>query len=110
VAAEEPQLSIFTQLPPTLTLGVPVSLTMTIHNHTPQTQDLTMAVADAAGFVFAGERVGEVLLLPHAAVRLQHTLVAHLPGQQPLPAVTVTVPRFSTQLVHSGSVCVLPNV
>jgi hypothetical protein len=111
VAVEAPPLSVSTRLPAAVVLGVPFAVCTRVHNRTPLAQELAVAVSDAPGFVFAGERTSALEVLPHSTVELRHMLVAHVAGWQQLPEVAVSAPRYTARLAAvSGrdGVCVRP--
>ena len=111
VAVEEPPLSVQTRLPSTVVVGQPNAVCIRIQNRTPLTQELAVTVSDAAGFVFAGERTSELEVLPHSAVELRHTVVAHAAGWQPLPEVAITAARYVARLsavTARDGLCVCP--
>ena len=95
--------------PAVIVLGQPNTVCFRIRNRTALTQELTVAVSDAAGFVFAGERTSDVEVLPHSELVLRHTVVAHAAGWQPLPEVVVTASRYVARLTSAReAVCVRP--
>ena len=61
-------------------------------------QPLTVQVADANGFVFAGARNCSLTVAPYATADLSYQLVAIASGEMLLPELVVTAPRFNAQL------------
>lgn len=75
-------------------IGSPFPLDLSIQNVTIYAQELVITVADAAGVVFAGDRVSVVTVLPCSSFMLQLVCVAHLCGLQPVPTVSIASKRF----------------
>lgn len=111
VAVAAPLLSVGTRCPARVTVGEPFELTFDLRNATGAVQDVTVSVADSAGFVFAGERRGAAAMLPRGEWALTLCLVAILAGEQPLPEVKLAAPAHAATLAlppHLRTVFVHP--
>lgn len=98
VGAAPPPLTVSLNAPPHVATGVPFTWNVRCLNATAQPQALTVQVADAAGFVFAGSRKCSLSVAPYATADLSYQLVAIVSGEVLLPELVVTAPRFNAQL------------
>ena len=111
VAVEAPPVHVNTSWPADVVVGVQALVGIRVQNCSALAQELGIAVSDSAGFVFAGDRTSSVTVLPHSALEVRHTFIAHCAGWQPLPEVAITAKRYSARLSASPVfrlVCVRP--
>jgi len=76
-----------------------VGLCLQLHNLTSQPQEVQVSVTEAHSVVYSGDKQQMVTCLPRDTHSITWTLVAHAPGQVPLPVVKVSSARFNAQTV-----------
>ncbi|WIA11906.1 hypothetical protein OEZ85_011990 [Tetradesmus obliquus] len=109
VLVQDSLLSAKVVSPHRATAGIAFPFTVQLRNLTSKPQELLVSVQEAPSFVFSGSKQQAVTLMPKDSSSLSWTLVAHVSGQLPLPAVRVSSVRFSSQVVtQSAHVHVMP--
>eukprot|EP00775_Hariotina_reticulata_P005239 gene5239-5474_t len=109
VVIQEGLLSVRVVAPHHATAGVAFPYTLQLHNMTAQPQEVLLSVQEAQSVVYSGDKQQTVTCLPRDTHSITWTLVAHAPGQVPLPVIKVASVRFHAQAVTQNcSVQVLP--
>eukprot|EP00879_Flechtneria_rotunda_P002505 GHRR01002703.1.p1 GENE.GHRR01002703.1~~GHRR01002703.1.p1 ORF type:complete len:1063 (+),score=495.97 GHRR01002703.1:1057-4245(+) len=103
VVVRDSLLSVKVIAPHSVTAGIAFSFTLQMHNLTTQPQEVLVSVQDAQGFVFSGNKQQTLTLLAKDTTSCSWTMVAHVSGQLPLPAVRVSSAKLSCQLVTQQS-------
>eukprot|EP01104_Vermistella_antarctica_P014734 TRINITY_DN468_c1_g2_i1.p1 TRINITY_DN468_c1_g2~~TRINITY_DN468_c1_g2_i1.p1 ORF type:complete len:290 (+),score=65.40 TRINITY_DN468_c1_g2_i1:3-872(+) len=86
------------QVPPHGVVGSPITISVTITNHTQRLEDFRLLVNESPSFLFAGTRRSSFKILPFASYCIQHVLVPVESGKLKLPKLQLTSHRFSTEL------------
>ena len=103
VAVEEALVHVRLVWPQEVVVGKPAQVGIQVENKTPTQQDVELVVADAPGFVFAGDRKNLLSVLPRCTAEVRHVFVAHSVGWQHAPELAVVLPRYGARLVPAAA-------
>ena len=94
----EAPVTVTLDAPATIRAGSPFHLFLRVKNATDAPQPVTVQVADAAGFVFAGARSRAAVVAPRSELEVGYALVPVASGEMLLPELVVHATRLEARL------------
>lgn len=94
----EAPVTVTLDAPATIRAGSPFHLFLRVKNATDAPQPMTVQVADAAGFVFAGARSRAAVVAPRSELEVGYALVPVASGEMLLPELVVHATRLEARL------------
>jgi len=99
VTGSKPPLVVHLKCPPKLFLGETCTYEVCVVNSTTSHYDITVAVTDSTGFIFAGMKRGTMYAAPLSSSSYYFSLVPIETGSLVLPELTLSVDRFTTKFI-----------
>jgi hypothetical protein len=99
VTGSKPPLVVHLKCPPKLFLGETCTYEVCVVNSTTSHYDVTLAVTDSTGFIFAGMKRGTMYAAPLSSSSYYFSLVPIETGSLVLPELTLSVDRFTAKFI-----------